>query len=406
MGLKQTILNIYFLLPESVKDTVWLKYLQVIKKEQYVRYNIMNVRDGILGGDIVFCPEKEKTYTYSKLPMYFDDADEKKKEVELPNRYVARLFDVVIHGTCSFVLSGTQCLDDIQNMYSPIQCIRCEEIVKNTKKHIWIRKWTKTEKIKRGISLVGMGSDNLYHLTVEIVSRLLWIERLNLYKEYPILLDERVQKIPQYSQLINVVNTLGRNVIEIKPKVNYEVEELVYASPNVWIPFNVKKNFVCTSSFFVFSRKSLLMLKNTVLRNEICEEPFRKIYVSRKKLTNQRVENEEQIEEMFKKRGFQVVYPEELDYVKQVRIFNEAKYVAGNSGAAMTNLIFCNEGSTYITFVDETNEMYLYPTIAKLLHLNCHLLPLEIIKRESSLVNSHFKVDIGVCEKYLNMFEE
>lgn len=33
MGLKQTILNIYFHLPESVKDTIWLKYMQMVKKK-------------------------------------------------------------------------------------------------------------------------------------------------------------------------------------------------------------------------------------------------------------------------------------------------------------------------------------------------------------------------------------
>lgn len=406
MGLKQTILNIYFHLPESVKDTIWLKYMQMVKKEKYVRYNVMNVRGIPSSRENIFSVEKENTWTYASLPMCFENFEEKKAEVELPIRYVAQLFDVIIHGTCSFVLSGTYCLDDIQYMYSSIQHFRYEEIAKNTQKHIWIRKWTKTETIKRGISLIGMGSDNLYHLTVEIVSRLLWIDQLNLYKEYPILVDERVRKVPQYNQLLSIVNVSGREIIELKPKVNYEVEELIYSSPNTWMPFNVKKNFVCTSSYFLFSRNSLLMLRNAILREECCNEPFRKIYISRKKVKNQRVENEEQIERLFEKKGFQIVYPEELDYAKQVKIFNEAKCVAGNSGAAMTNLIFCNENSTYITFVDRTSEMYLYPTMAKLLNLKCHLLPLEIIKREGSLTDSHLKVDVNACVKYLNSFEE
>lgn len=77
----------------------------------------------------------------------------------------------------------------------------------------------------------------------------------------------------------------------------------------------------------------------------------RKLWISRRtKTAYRRFLNEDEIEQIFKKHGFESVQPEKLSFSEQVRLFSEADVIAGGTGAGMANMIFARENATILIF--------------------------------------------------------
>jgi capsular polysaccharide biosynthesis protein len=74
----------------------------------------------------------------------------------------------------------------------------------------------------------------------------------------------------------------------------------------------------------------------------------RRLYVVRE--TTRRVLNHDQVWDVLKNRGFEIVRPENLSLLEQVRLFASAEAVAAPHGAALTNTVFCPRGTKVIEF--------------------------------------------------------
>lgn len=80
----------------------------------------------------------------------------------------------------------------------------------------------------------------------------------------------------------------------------------------------------------------------------LCEEPgfeASRIFVSRRASLARTCRNGAEVEEVFRRRGFTVVYPEDLSLAQQATAFRNAKVVAGFGGSAMFNVMYA-EGLT------------------------------------------------------------
>lgn len=67
----------------------------------------------------------------------------------------------------------------------------------------------------------------------------------------------------------------------------------------------------------------------------------RKLFLSRRHLKNRRlVTNDDEVEALFTRRGFAIIYPEKRPFEEQVRMFQRADIIAGFAGSAMHNVLF------------------------------------------------------------------
>jgi capsular polysaccharide biosynthesis protein len=67
----------------------------------------------------------------------------------------------------------------------------------------------------------------------------------------------------------------------------------------------------------------------------------RRLFVSRRHFPGRQLVNEAQVIDVFERYGFEVVFPEDLSFLEQARLFASASAVAGVKGAALTNMVFC-----------------------------------------------------------------
>jgi capsular polysaccharide biosynthesis protein len=87
-------------------------------------------------------------------------------------------------------------------------------------------------------------------------------------------------------------------------------------------------------------------------------EPVERLYVSRQLASRRKVINENEIIKILEKHGFTIFHPERHNFLEQVAIFSQVKYLVGEHGSGLTNLMFMGKGTSLLELhKDKTNEM-------------------------------------------------
>ncbi|WP_407429635.1 glycosyltransferase family 61 protein [Arcticibacter sp.] len=100
-------------------------------------------------------------------------------------------------------------------------------------------------------------------------------------------------------------------------------------------------------------------------------EPFRKLYISREGAGYRKVLNEDEVQEVVKSYGYEVIRYEDMSLMEQIRITASAKSIVSIHGAGLTNIVFMLEGSNVLEFRrDRIYHNQCYWHLADALNLN------------------------------------
>lgn len=101
-----------------------------------------------------------------------------------------------------------------------------------------------------------------------------------------------------------------------------------------------------------------------LIRGNVPELPYEKIYFSRSKLRGNGVTyGEELFERIFEQNGYTIFYPETLSLTKQIRLMKNCKKLAGVSGSAMHLAMFAQDGLECAYFTRTSHPAYSQLTI-------------------------------------------
>lgn len=366
-------------------------------------YQIISVKD--------LCNKKNQQYIVVEkeqireicIPKYYGyNEDELIKTAISPEIYIAELIDAEIIGANSFMIIDNYCLYDMaamndENRYD----LRYESLRIINKNNIALISSINSNQIfEKAIFLLGFASNNYFHFTVELLSRLKYIDSFEEYRQFPLLIDEIVFEIPQNREILKMMNNYNHPIIPIGREYRYKVKRLIFPSYNIWMPINVKDNADLIYEDFLVANSGIEYVRNTVLSG--CKiEGNRKIFISRKNYNNPRLVNEKEVVELFYQYGFEIIYPEDLSFNEQVKLFSSSKYVAGSTGAAFTNIIYCPNKTTVICIIPKKYNFYMYSTIGKIVNLNCIFLDARVIKKGRGISADQFELDINYCQDFL-----
>lgn len=333
------------------------------------------------------------------IPSY-DLKDNTIITVQSPNVFFTLLNNVNVMGKCNCIFNDKYCVYPIEgiNKESKIDFHFDGMLFVNDKK-ICFGYNRKKEMIEKAILLLDQASYNFYHLTVEILARLTYIDSQEEYRRYPLLIDKDVTKIPQYNDMINKINIYKHPIITIEKMSMYYVKEVVVISPNTWMPINIKKNFTYVPEDFGISKQSLFNIKERVPCSVMKKEKY--IFLSRENTTNARLINEDKIRDIFEKFNFEIVFPELLSYEQQVDLFGQAECIAGATGAAFTNMLYCNKNTKIICIIPKKMRFYGFSTMAHLLELKPNFIDAEIIEENDNISLSRYHLNEEVCTQRL-----
>jgi len=221
---------------------------------------------------------------------------------------------------------------------------------------------------ENGIILSGNFTWNYYHLLFEFIVKFEILNKTSIDKSIPILIDKICIETSQYSQLINIFNIDNRKIIPIEKGKMYSLKKGFHIScPNL-IPPDILKPQLLKPDDLLFNLNSLKFLRETLLPLKSDLVTPKRIFLSRSNASKRRKFNESEVFELLKKYNFEMVFPENYSIIEQIAIFNNAEFIIGGSGAALTNVIFCNVNCKILVLVNSYIPFSGFSTLADYVH--------------------------------------
>jgi glycosyltransferase involved in cell wall biosynthesis len=124
----------------------------------------------------------------------------------------------------------------------------------------------------------------------------------------------------------------------------------------------------------------------------LIEEPFRKVYVTRRKRGVRMPENEAEIIAFLAEKGFETVDFDELTFKNQVKLMTETKFLISIHGAGLANINFMQKGTSVLELINEpyAKAEYTFPfwKLGTLNELNYYVQFCPVVdESKSALIN-------------------
>lgn len=328
----------------------------ILKKNDLTLYKVQSHKlySTFNGGSYTVIRAKRRGI--SPTIIYGPNESSQQLSVDMPDSFISELSNVYVFGNCDSILDRenkiiiNDFLYDIDSKFSPSSQI----VYGAYKNKALVRNFPVGHNtIKAGISIVADFSNNYYHLTHEVLVKLYRLQRMDIPQNIPILVDECIQRIPQFKQAFDSVFDGSRTIIWIPQNQFVSVEHLYYLSPTHVFPGQVKNIKDLRYEDNAFDAETLRSCKDLFLSYNLTpsveKESPKRIFISRKG-HERRSYNEDELFEVAKKYGFIKVLPETLSFAEQVNLFHNADVIIGASGAAFANLLFCHERAKAVIF--------------------------------------------------------
>lgn len=333
-------------------------------------------------------------------PPYFELSDGKEYQFISPSIYVAFLHNVNALGATGWILTDEGFLCDALKYDEEHRIdFRYGPIMRTEHEKAWVETNQDVLEIEKAINLCGIASTNYYHFTIEILSRLGYVNQLAEADGIPVLIDEEIRMYPQFEQLLKAINP-NRKVVYVPHGTCVKAGLLVQPSMNTWMPCNVTSRELFGVSDNLIAKSGLMNIRSCV-QQYLKEQTSRKIFISRKNSHTLRVANENKIIPLFEAAGFEIVFTETLSYVEQIELFSTAKCVVGASGAALTNILYCHPGTVVGCIIPREYDFCIYSTMAYLLGCNLLFFNPDITYRGTCMGEDNYRIDEEQCHKYI-----
>lgn len=253
-----------------------------------------------------------------------------------------------------------------------------DSIMLNQRENTLLVRYSKSaQTIESGIVMSGLFSNNYYHSLYDNLVRMMILDYLDIPYDVPLLIDRATYCIPSLKSAFDCLNKPHKRVfIIIDSRTQYMVKSLYYITHiNYMIP-SIWSYDLCRPNDTVFDLNLMLQMREVLLSIKSNHIFPQKIFISRKH-TSRRNFNEDEVFEALKNEGFVRVCPEDLSLEDQISLFNNANFIVGGGGAALTNLLFCNKGCKVLVINKTIDQVPCFTTIpyalgVKILHYGCN----------------------------------
>lgn len=261
--------------------------------------------------------------------------------------------------------------------------------------------------IATGISLCTCFSNNYYHSLYDCFLKLLIVDSLDIKQDIPLIVDSDIKAIPQLYEIFLLLNKKNREVIWVDKGMKLLVNKLYYLNSVHIQPHQIKNVTKINYADFRYDISALRMLRETCLKIKEQKKYPKKIFLSRKGHVRRKY-NEDELFEVIRKHGFEIVHPETYSFKQQVSIFNQADVIVGPTGAAFTNILFCHPGAIGICLMGKEMNIPIftagsYVANARLLYFIGNNTSLTTSSHE---IQSDFIIDASKFDEFLNDVEK
>jgi capsular polysaccharide biosynthesis protein len=220
--------------------------------------------------------------------------------------------------------------------------------------------------LKKAIFLITPEAKaNYYHWVIDLLPRLLLTQEYQMqdFPDYQIILHHPERKYEEST--LALLGIEKHKVVRLKSFEFAFVETLIIT------------DFVTHDKSFPTWKKKLLNQIKVLALNNSPQSNIKKIYLRRGNQRKRRLIREEDLVIELTRKGFHSINLEDLTFVQQVRLLENAEVVIALHGAALTNIIFCKENTLIIELRSKVSPPEFYSIIAKAYGLRFETILLE-----------------------------
>ena len=279
---------------------------------------------------------------------------------EFPPVYVAKICKSLVYGGTNLVFVGNDVV--CHDLYRFETDFTSEELHKrhlidpNGRLRLLCHD-TEPHRIPVAATFVDACASNYAHWLTEVLPRISAFCSDLRFESIPIIVNDGLH--PNIMESLRAIVGRKRLVILLPIGRAVDVEFLYVTSVTGYVPFEPRNSKHIAISQGVFSPPAISLMRKRLLDRAALlpgENWPKRIFIHRnsmiRKLTNSAV-----VEERFSALGYAVVEPEKLSLFQQVALFANADEIAGPTGAALANAIFCNSGTSIIVLMAKHRHM-------------------------------------------------
>lgn len=128
-------------------------------------------------------------------------------------------------------------------------------------------------------------------------------------------------------------------------------------------------------------------------------------FISRKDSSIRNITNEDKVSDLLSKYNIETILLSKLSFQDKINLFANSKLIIGGSGAGMTNLMFCKEGTTIVEiFGDQFIDFSHYYALAAKRKLDYHYLIGKNVGKVNSMVegqNNDITIELDSLKRLL-----
>lgn len=310
-----------------------------------------------------------RMYDYSKLTnsVIYEDSPEKlylKKTAVLgniteelfegeaysPRPYISIINHAIITGGSNVVIlekTGKLLSDEMVDFSTKDFGIKSPYISYRKDNKVIVSYKTKLNtQVNEGILLSCDHDNNYFHWLVECLPKLVLIDGFKQFKDVPLLIPAELHE--NLMAALTRVNINNHPIILLEGGVAYHVNRLIFPSAlsrviDRYMGHPVFDTDIILSNKWISRVSNLLKKKNSA-------KPWRKLYLTRRKGLRA-LGNQEEIEAILSKYNFEIIDLEYASLDFQINLFSQASIVVAPTGAALTNMLFCQPRTKVIVFM-------------------------------------------------------
>jgi capsular polysaccharide biosynthesis protein len=208
--------------------------------------------------------------------------------------------------------------------------------------------------IEQGIHLLHEYAHNYFHVVTEILPRLVLVNSMSCAADIPLLLDEGLEK--NFRGMIEMLGQ-GRDALYLDAGKAYTVGKLKF-------PCDVSS----VQDIYSRPRRAHETVLHIGLIRQAVEQilsssgfarpsPRRRRFYLRRGARYRALLNEAEIEEQLVDWGFELLSTDGLSINAQIRLFREAEVIIAPTGAALTNIVWCQQGTPVVVLASNHPAM-------------------------------------------------
>ncbi len=242
--------------------------------------------------------------------------------------------------------------------------------------------------------LGGNGSKNYYHFMIELLPKLYFVlNRLDSIEK--VLVSHDLFYFPSARKILYwFEEKYNIEYIKMKSGNVYKLKEVNYISSLNNVLFNSKIN-KCRASDVYIRNESVKNVSDFILDHiEKYDDLPRRIFLARKPGRSRNNPEQASIISFLESYSVQAIYLEDLSVEQQVNLFRNAEMIIGASGAAWSNVIFCNSNPICVTWLPFGYEDFsAFSTLANCYNIQMHRLNVAV-KQSDNRPQADYSVDL------------